>query len=712
MLSGLTYCTTDFGLMRGRHQAQFTGTGISEPGAHGPGRKAVRPVQAPNDAEAYGALEQQQSRPELPGTNRFEIARDCYVTRVGRVFLGTRLHRLPELFSVLRGEMSLVGPRPANLGSDTSHLWRTARLEVKPGITGLSQISRQTGLNRDERTRVDITYVRNRTIRLDITILLHTFGLIVTSGREWITHTLDSGLAVPPLRSTTSFSPLSSVGEGVRSLVSARRFRTAMLAVSDIAVAALAFVLAYLVRFELHVGVIEPVAKAPPIEYAKLFLVIGATIAILAHLQQLYRTANFYSTLEESYIIAKTITFATAIGLAIAFFYRDFQFSRLALAYFWTISIVLIATTHSVYRRWLIGRYARGLDRRRTIVVGEPSDCLLERLRSDAAFGVEVVGWLGCGADGGGTAGVDADCDRAGVLMQSAKVRGRFTPSTLPRLGTIDDAPSVVERGSVEQIIIVERALTHYQLLSIVDACERHCTEVQLIPPIYDLLVQPTDLAFVNGVPVMRIDEARYHRGQQAIKRAFDIVAAGILLLLLAPLTLTIAAAIRWTSPGPALFRQMRAGKGGSPFEMLKFRTMVCDAERRLAEMVDVDRLAEPVFKIVGDPRVTPVGRWLRRFSLDELPQLLNVLKGEMTLVGPRPEELKIADRYDVWQRRRLKIKPGITGLQQVEARGALSNLNERVRLDVYYTRKQSFSLDMAILLRTVGAVLSGRGAT
>jgi len=145
---------------------------------------------------------------------------------------------------------------------------------------------------------------------------------------------------------------------------------------------------------------------------------------------------------------------------------------------------------------------------------------------------------------------------------------------------------------------------------------------------------------------------------------------------------------------------------------MLKFRTMVVDAEHRLTSIIDVNRLAEPVFKIVRDPRVTPVGRWLRRFSLDELPQLMNVLKGDMSLVGPRPEELRLVEHYDVWQRRRLKVKPGITGLQQIEARGALSSLHDRVRLDMYYTRKQSTLLDLVILFRTVGIVLSGRGAT
>ena len=145
---------------------------------------------------------------------------------------------------------------------------------------------------------------------------------------------------------------------------------------------------------------------------------------------------------------------------------------------------------------------------------------------------------------------------------------------------------------------------------------------------------------------------------------------------------------------------------------MFKFRTMIEGAEERLGEVVDLEDLEQPAFKVENDPRITGFGKFLRRWSLDELPQLWNVLKGEMSLVGPRPEELRVVDRYDVWQRRRLKVKPGITGLQQVEARGGLSELNARVRLDVYYIRKQSLLLDAVIMLRTVWAVLRGAGAT
>jgi exopolysaccharide biosynthesis polyprenyl glycosylphosphotransferase len=628
-------------------------------------------------------------------------------TRVGRFLERTKLDEWPQLINVLRGEMSLVGPRPAPFPGSSRPLWHTARLEALPGITGLAQLSGIHKSNVDERSRLDISYIRRRSLAVDFRILLQTFAVMTGVWLQAAAHPFGSAVAVPAQALPRTRPSVVRAAPRARPGVSVPQLGASALAVLDVAAAAFAFALAYAIRFELGASTF---AHAPRIEYVKLFLVIGATMAVLARLQQLYRTDNPYSTLEEAYAVAKVVTIATAVGLAITFFYRDFHYSRLALVYFWALAIALTASAHALYRSWLVRRYERGLDRRRTLVVGRPSSHLLERLQGDRAFGVDAIGWIG--GSHADDAGGDAVGGQVGVLLQSAKAQDRKAARDLPKLGTVEEAPALIAGSGVEQVVILEHGLSHAQLLETIDACERHGVHVQLVPPIYDLLVQPTDLSFVSGVPTVRIDEARYHRGRHAIKRIFDITASALLLLVVGPLMLGIAWAIRRTSPGPALFRQTRAGQHGRPFEVLKFRTMVADAEQRLAGMIDLDALDEPVFKIVGDPRVTPIGRWLRRFSLDELPQIINVLKGDMSLVGPRPEELKIVERYDIWQRRRLKMKPGITGLQQVVARGALSSLNERVRFDTYYIRKQSLLLDLVILGRTVGVVLSGRGAT
>lgn len=194
------------------------------------------------------------------------------------------------------------------------------------------------------------------------------------------------------------------------------------------------------------------------------------------------------------------------------------------------------------------------------------------------------------------------------------------------------------------------------------------------------------------------------------LKRLIDVIGACVGLILTAPLMVLIALAIRLDSSGPVLFIQLRAGQGGRPFRMYKFRSMVVDAEARLNEVIARNRLPPPVFKIPDDPRVTRVGRVLRRFSLDELPQFVNVLKGEMSLVGPRPEEMRIAALYSPWHRRRLEVKPGITGPMQTYGRGTLS-LDERVTLELAYIEDYTIWKDFFYLLKTIKAVLGGRGA-
>lgn len=198
--------------------------------------------------------------------------------------------------------------------------------------------------------------------------------------------------------------------------------------------------------------------------------------------------------------------------------------------------------------------------------------------------------------------------------------------------------------------------------------------------------------------------------GYAFVKRALDIVVALVALILLAPLFLAVTLVIRSTTAGPTLFSQRRCGHGGRPFRLLKFRTMVTDAERIRHELAHLNEMSGPMFKVRLDPRVTRVGRFLRKSSVDELPQLLNVLRGDMTLVGPRPSIISEVEAFTDLQRRRLDVKPGLTCLWQVSGRSDLS-FDEWVALDLAYIEQRSFWLDLRILVRTVPAVLSGRGA-
>ena len=194
------------------------------------------------------------------------------------------------------------------------------------------------------------------------------------------------------------------------------------------------------------------------------------------------------------------------------------------------------------------------------------------------------------------------------------------------------------------------------------------------------------------------------------LKRMMDVVGSAVGLLLTLPVMAVIGVAIKLGSKGPALFTQWRAGENGRPFKIIKFRTMVDGAEEKLDDLVDLAHLPAPAFKLHDDPRVTRVGRFLRRTSLDELPQFWNVLKGEMSLVGPRPEEVRVVQLYNDWHRQRLAVKPGMTGPMQVNGRGDM-DLDDRVRLEVAYIHDYSLWQDVRILWRTVGVVLTGRGA-
>jgi lipopolysaccharide/colanic/teichoic acid biosynthesis glycosyltransferase len=203
---------------------------------------------------------------------------------------------------------------------------------------------------------------------------------------------------------------------------------------------------------------------------------------------------------------------------------------------------------------------------------------------------------------------------------------------------------------------------------------------------------------------------SRKRRVQLSLKRGLDLAGATVGLIALSPLMALIACAIKIDSSGPVLFVQERAGEDGKPFRMYKFRSMVAEAEEMLERLVDIERLPSPAFKIRDDPRVTRMGRVLRRTSLDELPQLWNVLKGEMSLVGPRPEEMRIVGMYDEYQRRRLAMKPGITGPMQVDGRGALT-FEERMDLELAYIDDHSLWEDLKILVKTLPAVVRGDGS-
>jgi exopolysaccharide biosynthesis polyprenyl glycosylphosphotransferase len=280
----------------------------------------------------------------------------------------------------------------------------------------------------------------------------------------------------------------------------------------------------------------------------------------------------------------------------------------------------------------------------------------------------------------------------------------------LVRLGTLSDISEVAAVAGIERVVVTEQQMSEPAAERLIEECKELGLALTFLPQHYGLLGPGIELNRLAELPVLDFRFSDPPRSTQAMKRAMDIVVSALVLAIVSPVLLIAALAILIDSGRPVFFRQRRAGKDGESFTMLKFRTMVADAEERLGELIDLSKLDEPAFKIPDDPRVTRVGRYLRRTSIDELPQLINVLRGQMSLVGPRPEEEAVVALYDERQRGRLAIKPGLTGPMQVYGRSDLT-FEERLAMERDYLDNLSLLTDLQILIRTPRAIVRGEGA-
>ncbi len=262
----------------------------------------------------------------------------------------------------------------------------------------------------------------------------------------------------------------------------------------------------------------------------------------------------------------------------------------------------------------------------------------------------------------------------------------------------------------VDRLILASQTIDEQLIAQLVAYGRAHGIKLSVVPPARGMFGTAVQLNHVADLPIVEYNTWAVSRSTLFLKRVLDATLSLLGLVAVLPLLLVIAIAIGIDSRGPVLFTQRRCGLGGRPFRMYKFRTMVSDAEERLSEVVSLDDLREPMFKLSRDPRVTRIGRLLRRTSLDELPQLLNVLKGEMSLVGPRPEQIELVERYRPEHRFRLDVKPGLTGPMQVYGRGRLT-FDERLSVEREYIENLSLGRDLRIIAMTVAAVFSGRGA-
>ncbi len=280
----------------------------------------------------------------------------------------------------------------------------------------------------------------------------------------------------------------------------------------------------------------------------------------------------------------------------------------------------------------------------------------------------------------------------------------------LRSLGRFDTLDETLRQHRIDEVIIADPDFPQDKAVDLVDRCHAMGVRVRIAPSTMEILVHRAEFVPGQSVPLFELRPPVFEGFDYLLKRTFDLVGATILLILFSPVLLAAALAVKLTSRGPILYRSVRPGIGGRPFACFKFRTMYHGADLQQAELEALNEAGGAIFKIRDDPRVTPVGRFLRRYSIDELPQLMNVLRGEMSLVGPRPLPERDYERLENWHKKRYLVMPGITGLWQVSGRSEL-DFDDLVRLDFLYLERWSVFLDLTILLKTLPAVLTRRGA-
>ena len=465
---------------------------------------------------------------------------------------------------------------------------------------------------------------------------------------------------------------------------------TLPIVVADVVLISLAFYVAYWVRYELQW--LRAVDQAFFVSYAAFipsWLALTGILLLMYWLDGAYNGHKHKEWLDEFYAVFRGTVTGVAIMIVIVFVYRPFYYSRLIFAYAGLFILVFLGLSRMVERAVLGLLRKRGIGVTRVLIVGagEVGRTVMRNLVVRPELSYQVSGFV-----------------------DDAPEKAYTDIGRLRALGHTEDIPSLVAEHRIQEVIITLPWMSHRKILRIMAQCERQKVRAKIVPDLFQISLRQVDLEVINGIPLISVGQPSIGGWNRTSKRVVDAMVSAILLTLLSPLFLIIALAVRLDSPGSAIFRQSRTGRDGKEFTVYKFRTMVQRAEEQREGLNHRNEAIGPLFKIRNDPRRTTVGGFLRRLSLDELPQLYNVLRGEMSLVGPRPALPSEVEEYRPWHSRRLEVSPGLTGLWQVSGRSDLA-FDEMVLLDLYYVENWSLLLDLKIILRTIPALVVGRGA-
>jgi exopolysaccharide biosynthesis polyprenyl glycosylphosphotransferase len=449
----------------------------------------------------------------------------------------------------------------------------------------------------------------------------------------------------------------------------------------------MAFALGYFVLFRLPLfAVASPVWLSE--SYFGIMIFITLAWLFVFNFFGLYRR-RFESLLDEIAFIAGMVLIGIIFLVGMLFVYREFWFSRQVILYasvFTVAGMFLVRAVIEAIQRLL---FSRGVGISKVLIVGagESGRMLARKIKEDAFSGYQIMGFL--------------DNDPK-LLNQS--IEG------IPVLDNTSKLKQLVAKFKVEEVFIAMPNISSPQMLDLVTECDVCGVTFKLLAGELELLASRVSTDEVAGVPLVLIREIGLMGISAFLKRTFDILFSAVMLILLLPLFLIVTLLIKAASKGPVFYTQDRVGKDSAHFRFIKFRSMVADADKMKGGLAALNEAEGHLFKIKDDPRLTPIGKFMRKFSIDELPQFMNVLLGQMSVVGPRPPLPDEVKNYNAWQKKRLRIRPGITGIWQVSGRSDLP-FDDMVRLDIYYIENWSLWMDIKLVLRTIPVVLQGKGA-
>lgn len=453
---------------------------------------------------------------------------------------------------------------------------------------------------------------------------------------------------------------------------------TASLVIIDTLMTGLAFFLGYQLRLQSDYENIQPFSA-----YWGMALVHIISIVSVFFFYRLYHRQRSLSYVDQFYAIFGAASVGTIIAIAfISFFFKNqLDYPRLMMVYVWGFTIVFTSIGRAIQSRVQLSLQARGWGEQRVLIVGtgEVGRIVMQKIRRSPELGYRVIGFVD-------------DSTKVKAVQNS------------PVLGTSDNIPEIIAAENVGEVIIAMPDASHQEILRIVSKCDQGRVAIKVFPDVFQIMASEVSIGDLGGLPLLTMRDTAMHGWRLTVKRAIDVIGSGVGLILLSPIMLLLAVLIKLESAGPVFYTQERMGLDGKRFMMLKFRSMRTDAEEETG----------PVWATADDSRRTRLGAIIRRFSIDEFPQLINVLIGDMSLVGPRPERPIFVEQFKTTIPRymdRHREKAGITGWAQINGLRGDTSIIERTKYDLWYIENWSLSLDFRIMIRTLIQIFNDQNA-